>query len=263
MLRPLQHSLWMMSFVTCFFALSRCTVNAEEVQRPDAYPPGELGEMVKLGEAIIKNTKEHPLSKPYVGNQLNCTSCHLDAGTHPRAASFLGAASAYPAWSPREKSVITLEDRVVNCFVRSENGKRPPVESKVPLAIATYITWLSTGHEIKMNAEAPLGPQRIEAIQVKAANANLINGKRIYQTQCADCHGQHGEGNDDGPPVWGMQSYNDGAGMAGNDKLAAWLKVAMPLDDPSLSDQEAVDVAAYVNSHGRPVFREHGESTSK
>jgi thiosulfate dehydrogenase len=32
------------------------------------------------------------------------------------------------------------------------------------------------------------------------------------------------------------------------------LKVAMPLDDTDLSDQEAFDVAAYMNSHERPNF---------
>ncbi|WP_390172832.1 c-type cytochrome [Novipirellula maiorica] len=43
---------------------------------------------------------------------MNCTSCHLDAGTHHEAASFIGVAAAYPAWSPREGKVITLEQRI-------------------------------------------------------------------------------------------------------------------------------------------------------
>lgn len=29
----------------------------------------------------------------------------------------------------------------------------------------------------------------------------------------------------------------------------------MPLDDANLTEQEAIDIAAYVNSHERPVFR--------
>ncbi len=49
-------------------------------------------------------------------------------------------------------------------------------------------------------------------------------------------------------------SYNDGAGLARVDKLAAWLKVAMPLDDPYLTDQQALDIAAFVNSQPRPKF---------
>ncbi len=70
------------------------------------YPPGRLGEVVRLGEELVKTTSKHPLTKPFVGNQLNCTSCHLDAGTNPVAASFVGAAAAYPAFSPeRTKSL--------------------------------------------------------------------------------------------------------------------------------------------------------------
>ena len=29
----------------------------------------------------------------------------------------------------------------------------------------------------------------------------------------------------------------------------------MPLDDATLTEQEAIDIAAYVNSHERPAFR--------
>ena len=52
----------------------------------------------------------------------------------------------------------------------------------------------------------------------------------------------------------GEQSFNDGAGLSGNDKLAAWLKVAMPLGDPILTEQESLDIAAFVNSKPRPKF---------
>ena len=75
-----------------------------------------------------------------------------------------------------------------------------------------------------------------------------------YAERCAECHGEDGLGREDGPAVWGPRSYNDGAGLAQVGKLASWLKVAMPLGDPSLTDQEALDIAAYVNAHERPKF---------
>ena len=56
-----------------------------------------------------------------------------------------------------------------------------------------------------------------------------------------DLHSQ-----DDSPPVWGPRSYNQGAGLAETVPLASWLKVAMPLDDANLTNQEALDVAAYL-----------------
>jgi thiosulfate dehydrogenase len=37
--------------------------------------------------------------------------------------------------------------------------------------------------------------------------------------------------------------------------LASWLKVAMPLEEPNLSDGEAFDIAAFVTSQPRPKFR--------
>lgn len=218
------------------------------------YPPRELGEIVKLGETLVKTTNTHPLSSPFVGNSLKCTSCHLDAGRHKEAGSFIGVAAAYPAYSPREKSVITLEDRVLNCFIRSQNGTRPPNGSKVPVAIAAYITWLSEGTPLKMNPAKPLGPNHMSLLDEPPTPPSVERGESLYTDRCSSCHSDDGLGSDDGPPVWGDQSFNDGAGLAGVQKMASWLQVAMPLDDADLTDQEAYDIAAYVNSHDRPNF---------
>ncbi len=218
------------------------------------YPPGELGEIVRLGESLVKTTNTHPLSSPFVGNSLKCTSCHLDAGRHKEAGSFIGVAAAYPAYSPREKSVITLEDRILNCFIRSQNGTRPPNGSKVPVAIAAYITWLSEGTPLKMNPANPLGPNHISLLDEPPTPPSVERGESLYMDRCSSCHSDDGLGSDDGPPVWGDQSFNDGAGLAAVQKMASWLQVAMPLDDADLTDQEAYDIAAYVNSHDRPNF---------
>ncbi|QDV72190.1 c-type cytochrome [Botrimarina mediterranea] len=217
-------------------------------------PPGPLGEAVELGRRLVNETSDHPLSAPFVGNDLNCTSCHLDDGEHPTAGSFLGVATAYPAWSPRENRVITLEDRVLNCFMRSENGIRPPNGSEVSVAISAYITWLSQGESIAMNPDQPLGPNAVEPVRLDPATADVDRGADLYETHCAACHREDGLGSDDGPPVWGDRSYNRGAGLSQNVKLASWLKVAMPLGEPILTEQEALDIAAYVNSQERPEF---------
>lgn len=222
-------------------------------------PEGPLGETIKLGEELVERTATHPLTKAFAGNSLNCTSCHLKNGTDLKAASFVSVATAYPAWSAREKRVITLEDRVLNCFMRSCNGIRPPLGGKVSVAIATYITWLSDGQAVKQNGKAPLGPLAVRPLKVKADQADRSRGAKLYAEKCASCHGEDGAGREDGPPVWGKQSYNQGAGFAKNDHLAAWLKVAMPLDDADLTEQEAIDIAAFINSHVRPAFalRDH------
>ncbi|QDV11781.1 Cytochrome c [Rosistilla oblonga] len=227
---------------------------AKHASGPRQLPPGELGRVIKLGREIVLNTSEHPLSKPYVGNALNCTSCHLDGGEHPQAASFLGIATAYPAWSPREQRVVTLQDRSLNCFMRSQNGTRPPLGSEVSVAITAYITWLSTDQPIRQNPNKPLGPRHVPALDAPDQQPSVSRGAVLYADHCASCHADNGLGSDDGPPVWGDESYNDGAGLSRVPKLASWLKVAMPLDDPYLSTAEAFDIAAFVNSHRRPHF---------
>lgn len=216
---------------------------------------GELGEWIKLGEEIVAKTTEHPLSKPFVGNGLNCTSCHLQNGRHPTAGSFLGTATAYPAWAPREKTVLTLEDRILNCFMRSCNGIRPPLGSKVSVAIQAYITSLSEGEAMRMNPKKSIGPRAIVLLSAKPDSASAERGRLLYAKKCADCHGLDGQGDTENPPVWGNRSYNDGAGLANAENLGAWLKVAMPLDDANLTEQEAVDIAVFVNSHQRPRFK--------
>lgn len=231
---------------------------AEDQKPTDAVrpiPEGPLGETIRLGRELVENTASHRLSRPYVGNALNCGSCHLKNGTDPRAASFIGVATAYPAWSPREKTVITLEDRILNCFMRSCNGLRPPLGSEVSVSIAAYITWLSSDQPIRMNPNRPAGPRAVPRLESDASAADLQRGEELYSSRCADCHAANGQGNKKNPPVWGARSFNDGAGLANIAQLACWLKVAMPPDDADLTDQEALDLAAFVNSHQRPVFR--------
>lgn len=55
------------------------------------------------------------------------------------------------------------------------------------------------------------------------------------------------------PPLWGAGSYNWGAGMHELDNAAAFIQANMPLGrGGSLSDQQAWDVAMFMNSHERP-----------
>lgn len=236
------------------WGLAGVQVGAQESSAKCMIPTGPFGDAIRLGRTIVEQTNEHPLTKGLVGNDLTCSSCHLEAGTDPRAATFIGVATAYPAWSPREKRVITLEDRILNCFMRSMNGTRPALGSEASVAMAAYITWLSQGEPIRMNPNRPLGPNAVPAIKLDPETADAGRGQGLYEERCAECHGEDGLGTESGPPVWGPRSYNDGAGLARIEKLAPWLKVAMPLGETDLTDQEALDLAAYVNSKDRPHF---------
>jgi thiosulfate dehydrogenase len=249
--RRLKH--FQSTFAASLLFMAGLTASAQEPVSKEQVDD-KLAEVVKLGESIVENTMTHPMSKGYVGNALNCTSCHLDNGRHEKAGTFLGTATAYPAWSPRENRVITLEDRVLNCFMRSCNGTRPPLGSEVSVAVTAYITSLSQGQTLRMNSKRPIGPGAIKLLAVKPDQADIQRGAALYTSRCAECHQKDGQGDKDNPPVWGERSYNDGAGLSSVENLAAWLKVAMPLDDTDLTDQQALDIAAYVNSHKRSHF---------
>jgi len=251
--KPQQQKFLQSAFTATLLLMVGLTALAQEPVSKERIED-KLAEVVKLGEAIVENTTTHPMSKEYVGNALNCTSCHLDNGRHEKAGTFLGTATAYPAWSPRENRVITLEDRVLNCFMRSCNGIRPPLGSEVSVAVTAYITSLSQGQSLRMNSKRPVGPGAIKLLAVKPDQADINRGASLYHSRCAECHQKDGQGDKDNPPVWGERSYNDGAGLSSVENLAAWLKVAMPLDDTNLTDQQALDIAAYVNSHKRPHF---------
>jgi thiosulfate dehydrogenase len=107
---------------------------------------------------------------------------------------------------------------------------------------------------MQMNPKRPIGPGAVKQLSVKADQADVQRGASLYAARCAECHQKDGQGDKDNPPVWGDRSFSDGAGLSLVNNLAAWLKVAMPLDEPDLSDEQATDIAAYVNSQKRPHF---------
>lgn len=215
---------------------------------PETIPGSQLGEQIRLGYQIVVNTQEY--ARPYVGNRLNCTNCHLDGGLNPNAASFVGLAAVYPEYRARNARVNTLADRVNECFERSLNGRALPPDSSKLQAIVAYITWLSQG--VPQGVTLPWrGLQRIDSRRP----LDLAKGKNVFANKCAFCHGSDGLGTMAAPPVWGPQSYNIAAGMARVSVAAAFIKSNMPRTwGWTLSDDDAYDVAAYVNSQTRPDF---------
>lgn len=215
---------------------------------PDTIPGSQLGEQIRLGYLIVANTQEY--GRPYIGNRLNCTNCHLDGGLNPNAASFVGLAAVYPEYRARNARVNTLADRVNECFERSLNGRALPPDSSKLQAVVAYITWLSSG--VPSGETLPWrGLQRIESRRP----LDPANGKQVFANKCAFCHGLDGQGTMAAPPVWGPQSYNIAAGMARVSVAAAFIKSNMPRSwGWSLSDDDAYDVAAYINAQPRPDF---------
>lgn len=215
---------------------------------PETIPGDQRGEQIRLGYQIVVNTQEY--ARPYVGNALNCTNCHLDAGLNPNAAPFVGLAAVYPEYRARNARIHTLADRVNECFERHLNGRALPADSSKLQAVVAYIAWLS--HGVPQGATLPWrGLQRIAS----SRHPDSANGNKIFTSRCAFCHGTDGQGTVVAPPVWGPKSYNIAAEMVRMSVAASFIKANMPRGwGWSLSDDEAFDVAAYINSQPRPDF---------
>jgi thiosulfate dehydrogenase len=208
-------------------------------------PPGPEGVSIRRGRAILAHTRD---SMPaYVGNALNCTSCHLDFGTRPFAAPWVGVYGRFPQYRTRNARMNVLEDRINDCFQRSLKGKALPQNSRDSRDIVSYMAWLS--RTVPNGVTLPgQGFARLEPLEPDTAR-----GAALFQVECVRCHGDNGQGTDKAPPLWGERSYTIGAGMGRIRTAAAFIKYNMPNDRPgSLTEQQAFDVAAYINSQPRP-----------
>jgi len=213
-----------------------------------AIPAGPDGDAIRRGRAIFTQTRAE--APAYVGNGLVCSNCHLDAGR---------TANAAPMWA--NGRVNTMEDRISDCFLYSMNAPAsraktpPPPGDPIYRDLEMYFAWLATG--------APTGAQLPGRGFLKLAPTRLghdpARGKQVFAAKCAACHGAHGEGQPSGdgsysmPPLAGPATYNWGAGMTSVAILAGFVKANMPLGQGySLNDQDAWDVAAYIDSRARP-----------
>jgi thiosulfate dehydrogenase len=213
---------------------------------PDSeIPAGPLGQSVRRGRAIFAATRDSLPAQ--VGNQLRCLSCHLDDGRRANGSPLIGAFLDYPAYNARAGRVITIEDRINGCFLRSMAGRPLPVESAAMRDMVSYLAFLSRGVTAGQRVKGA-GLPKMEPLEPDTAR-----GRAIFATTCSRCHGEQGEGRSFAPPVWGEGSYSIGAGMARLRTAASFIRHNMPYDLPgTLTDQQAFDVAAYVNSHVRP-----------
>lgn len=221
----------------------------------DEIPEGPFGESIRRGKDILENTPK--LVPKYVGAQINCTSCHLNSGTTANAGPWIGIVARFPQYRARSAKMDTLQDRVNDCFERSLNGKRLPENSREMTDIISYMTFLSKGYAVLQDVEGS-GMPKLKLDR----QPDLAKGKDVYANKCASCHQAGGQGivGADGkiafPPLWGMKSFNIGAGMARLHTAAGFVKHNMPLGQGgSLSDEEAWDVAAYFIQQNRPDFK--------
>lgn len=220
-------------------------------------------ELVKYGRELIVNTSLYlgPNGKvAHLTNGMNCQNCHLDAGTRPWGNNYGAVLSTYPKFRERSGTKESIMKRVNDCMERSLNGKTLDSSSRELQAMIAYIKFV--GQCVPKDST----PEGTGIWKLKFMNraADPVKGKIAYEQKCTVCHGSNGEGvlNADKtaytyPPLWGNHSYNQGAGLYRLSRLAGYIKTNMPFgatyENPQLSDEEAWDIAAYVNSQPRPT----------
>ena len=222
-------------------------------------------EAIKYGHELFINTPKYlgPDSgnpdKVYAGNRLACNNCHLKSGTKHFSAPLIGIINRFPQFRGRENKIGTIEERINGCMERSMNGKKIPPEEKEMKAFITYLTWLSRFAP----KDGKVAGQGFVKVKIPDRAINLKKGEHVFETNCVVCHGRDGLGvkapgsfTYQYPPLWGIDSYNNGAGMTRVITAAQFIKANMPFgttyDAPVLSDEEAYDVAGYINQQKRP-----------
>jgi thiosulfate dehydrogenase len=149
--------------------------------------------------------------------------------------------------------------RINDCFERSLNGRALDTNSKEMQSIVDYMKWL--GKDVAKGVKPAGSGFKDLAFLDRASDPE--KGKAIYSEKCQSCHQQNGAGLMNGektaftyPPLWGDKSYNDGAGLYRMSNFAKFVKYNMPLgvshNSTQLTDEEAWDIAAFVNSQPRP-----------
>ena len=208
-------------------------VRAQQISSPvwtvpeiGALPDDAHGRLVRRGRDLITATYAHigpevpDPAKRYAGNNLACSNCHLEAGTKKFGLPIFGLFELFPQYSARLGAEITIEDRVNSCMTRSMNGRALPLESPEMQALVGYIRFLSSGVPAG-KALSGLGAGSMPELD---RAADPVRGKAVYAKACLSCHNEDGSGIrrslpsvDLGymvPPLWGPDSFNDGAGMA-------------------------------------------------
>jgi thiosulfate dehydrogenase len=221
------------------------------------------GDLIAYGYKLVAATyaiigPEVPdIAMRFAGNSLACQNCHLDGGTKRGGLPLVGVFRTYPKFSTRSSHDISLAERIDECMTRSMNGRKLPGDSREMAAILAYLRFIGEPQA------APSGPAPAPPLPASAER-----GAEVLGRVCATCHQPDGLGRRRGsssaalgyefPPLWGPDSFNDGAGMDHFERAVGFIQHNMPRGvdpaKPQLSLQQAWDAAALLQSRPRPHY---------
>src|SRR5438132_4411788 len=117
----------------------------------------KLSQDIKWGFRLFTDTPHQ--APQFAPSKMSCNNCHLNGGQRERSLPLVGVARMFPEYNRRAGRLFSLGDRIVDCFLRSENGtgssdepeEIPAPASKEVLAVSAYLTWLAEGYEVGKN----------------------------------------------------------------------------------------------------------------
>src|SRR5207244_2924869 len=80
----------------------------------------KLSNEIRRGFRIFTNTPAE--AGTFVPGRMSCNNCHLNAGQREKALPLVDVAGMFPEYNKRAGRLISPNDRIVDCFLRSENA---------------------------------------------------------------------------------------------------------------------------------------------
>ncbi|MDP2883050.1 MAG: c-type cytochrome [Azonexus sp.] len=228
------------------------------------WPRGDNAPAVVAGCNLVTETPRHvsaPIARAW-GSRLSCQSCHLEAGDRVNAASLAHGAVVLPHMLTSLTQPVRFDRRVLMCFARSLNWLDFGLDAPEINPINIYANWLAQRHDLPIGVLPP-GRGMPLVYDAQGRGVSFLAGENVYRERCQACHGPNGlggrveVGGRRPPPLAGPESFTAAATTSDPFRMAGFIHANMPpgasLEQPQLSHQEALDIAAYLTRLGRPA----------
>src|ERR1700682_6725638 len=97
---------------------------AWEVPKNPLKDPGldksKLSDEIRWGFKLFTDTPHE--APQFAPSKMSCNHCHLNAGQREKSLPLVNVAGVFPEYNRRSARLFSLNDRIVDCFLRSENA---------------------------------------------------------------------------------------------------------------------------------------------
>src|SRR4030095_4405466 len=80
----------------------------------------KLSKDIKWGFRLFTNTPQE--APHFAPGKMSCNNCHMNAGERERSLPLVNVSGMFPEYNRRSGRLYSLGDRIVDCFLRSENA---------------------------------------------------------------------------------------------------------------------------------------------